>query len=49
MNLKKDIRIALVDDHKLMRKAIADTINTFDGFTVVLEADHGKDLQKQIH
>lgn len=49
MNLKKDIRIALVDDHKLIRKAIADTINKFDGFTVVLEADHGKDLQKKIH
>lgn len=49
MEHKKDIRIGLVDDHKLIRKAIADTINTFKGFTVVLEADHGKDLQKKIH
>ena len=49
MEHKKDIRIGLVDDHKLIRKAIADTINCFEGYTVVLEADHGKDLQKKIH
>lgn len=49
MDNEQKIRVGLVDDHKLIRKAIAETISNFESFTVVLEADHGKDLQKKIH
>jgi len=45
----KPTKIALVDDHKLMRHAIAELIEDFDGFTVILEADNGKDLKKKLH
>ena len=42
-------RIALVDDHKLMRNGIAELINHFDDFYVSLEADNGLDLKKKLH
>lgn len=31
----------MIDDHRLLRKGLADLINAFDGFEVILEADHG--------
>ncbi len=42
-------KIALVDDHKLMRHGIADLIEEFNEFTVILEADNGEDLKKKLH
>ncbi|MFT5821506.1 MAG: two-component system invasion response regulator UvrY [Crocinitomix sp.] len=41
---KEHTRIALVDDHKLMRHGIAELIEDFEGFTVVLEANNGVDF-----
>lgn len=38
----EDIRIALVDDHTLFRKGMAELINSFNGYKVVAEADNGK-------
>lgn len=38
----EDIRIALVDDHTLFRKGMAELINSFKGYKVVAEADNGK-------
>ena len=43
------IRIALVDDHQLLREALANTIGSFDDCRVCLSADNGKDLMEKIH
>ena len=37
-------KIALVDDHTLLRKALANLIQSFDTYSVILEADNGKDF-----
>lgn len=44
----KKVSIAIADDHSLLRKALANLINAFEYYTVVIEADNGKDLQKKI-
>ena len=36
------IKIALVDDHALLRNGLASVINSFGGYKVVFEADHGR-------
>lgn len=38
------IKIALADDHKLLRNALAKLINTFENCEVVFEADNGKEF-----
>ena len=43
------IRIALVDDHQLLREALANTIESFEDCRVCLSADNGKDLMERIH
>ena len=35
-------KVALVDDHALLRSGLASVVNSFGEFTVVFEADHGK-------
>ena len=40
--------IALIDDHVLIRNALKDLINRFDGFEVVLTASNGQDLIAQL-
>lgn len=42
------IHIALVDDHPLFRKGLAELIDGLDGFNVVLEAENGLDLIHQM-
>ncbi|MBN8876576.1 MAG: response regulator transcription factor [Sphingobacteriales bacterium] len=42
------IKVALVDDHVLLRKGLAALVNSFDDFTVVFEADNGQDMQQKI-
>ena len=42
------IKIALVDDHHLLRALIGDVINKFDGCRVVISAKHGLELIEQI-
>ena len=44
----KNIHVAIADDHSLLRSALAKLINTFDGYTVVMEADNGKDLTEKL-
>lgn len=49
MNTNREcIDIALVDDHGLLRHALARMISQFDGMNVLLEATHGKELQEAI-
>jgi DNA-binding NarL/FixJ family response regulator len=45
---KQNTNIALVDDHVLLRNGLANLVNTFDGYSVLFEADNGKDFIKQL-
>ena len=42
------IKVALADDHILLRTALASIINKSGNFSVVIEANHGKDLINKI-
>lgn len=44
----KKIQVAIIDDHILLRTALARLVNSFEGYTVLLEADNGKDLRSRI-
>ena len=41
-------RIALVDDHSLLRNGLASLIATFSGYEVVFEADNGREFIEQV-
>ena len=41
-------KIVLVDDHQLFRKGMVELINDFNGYTVVWEAENGKEFTQQI-
>lgn len=47
MNDEK-IKLALVDDHALMRKGLANLIEAFGNCTIVLEANNGEDLFQKL-
>lgn len=42
------IRIAIADDHKLLRNGLAGHIASLDGYNVIFEADHGKDFTRKL-
>jgi DNA-binding NarL/FixJ family response regulator len=44
----KKIQVIIADDHVLLRNALARLINTFEGYSVLSEADNGKDLRNKI-
>jgi two-component system, NarL family, invasion response regulator UvrY len=44
----KKITVAIADDHSLLRSALAKLINTFEGYSIIIEADNGKDLRSRI-
>ncbi len=44
----RKVSVAIADDHSLLRKALANLVNTFDVYSVVIEADNGKDLRTKI-
>lgn len=44
----KNIQVAIADDHSLLRNALATLINGFEGYSVVMQADNGKDLCAKI-
>jgi two-component system, NarL family, invasion response regulator UvrY len=45
---KKKITVAIADDHGLLRTALARLVNTFDDYTVVMEASNGKELKEKL-
>ena len=45
--MKSNIRIALVDDHKIVREGIAQLLS-HSGFEIVLEAENGLDLLEKV-
>src|SRR5450432_4406178 len=42
------IKVAIADDHTLLRKALAKLIGSFEDYTVMFEADNGKEIKKKI-
>lgn len=44
----KKILVGIADDHSLLRNALANLINTFDNYTILFQADNGKDLRNRI-
>lgn len=42
--MEQKIKVALVDDHILLRHALANLINNSDKYTVTIEASNGKEL-----
>ncbi len=45
---KNSTRIALVDDHVLLRNGLASLIESFEGYTVLFQADNGKEFIEQL-
>jgi two-component system invasion response regulator UvrY len=42
------IKVALADDHVLLRNGLAGLVETLEGYSVLLQADNGKDLMDRI-
>ncbi len=42
------VQVALVDDHRMFRKGMLELINDFTGYSVVWEADHGKECTQKL-
>ncbi len=49
MKTNAKTKVALVDDHVLLRNGLAGLVNSLDNYTVVFEADNGIDFQKKIN
>lgn len=45
---KNKTSIALVDDHALLRNGLAALIESFEGYTVLFQADNGKDFIERL-
>lgn len=48
MKPARNIQVAIADDHILLRAALARLVNAIDGYSVLFEADNGKDLRNNI-
>jgi DNA-binding NarL/FixJ family response regulator len=48
MTAPQDVKVALVDDHKMFRSGMVEVINGFTGYTVVWEADNGRECTEKI-
>jgi two-component system invasion response regulator UvrY len=48
-SLNKQIQVAIADDHTLLRKALAKLVSSFEDYTVLFEADNGKEIKKKIN
>lgn len=45
---KRKISVAIIDDHSLLRNALARLVNTFEECTVLFEAGNGKELRSKL-
>jgi two-component system invasion response regulator UvrY len=48
MVVSKKIQVAIADDHTLLRKALAKLVTSFENYSVLFEADNGKEIKNQI-
>jgi two-component system, NarL family, invasion response regulator UvrY len=47
-NTEKKIKVALVDDHVLLRNALSSLINNFDNCRVIFQSSNGQELISQV-
>src|ERR1700694_2786218 len=47
-SIEKKIKVALVDDHVLLRNALSSLINNFDNCKVIFQSSNGKELISQV-
>jgi len=48
MAVNKKIQVAIADDHTLLRKALAKLVSSFENYSVLFEADNGKEIKNKI-
>ena len=48
MVVSKKIQVAIADDHTLLRKALAKLVTSFENYSVLFEADNGKEIKNKI-
>src|SRR6202012_2362976 len=48
MGAGKKIQVGIVDDHSLLRKALAKLVSSFESYAVLFEGDSGKELKTRI-
>jgi two-component system invasion response regulator UvrY len=46
--MENEFKVALVDDHILLRNGLAALVDSFSGYRVLFEADNGKDLIEKL-
>lgn len=46
--MTKKIQVAVADDHVLLRRALAKLIASFENYTVLFEADNGKEVKAKL-
>lgn len=46
--MKQTVKVALADDHVLLRKGLAGVVDSFGEYAVLFEADNGKHFMEQI-
>ncbi len=46
--MEKIIKLAIVDDHEIVRRGVIEIIHDFGGFSIEIEAGNGKDLFDQL-
>jgi two-component system, NarL family, invasion response regulator UvrY len=49
MKTNNKIKVALADDHVLLRNGLAGLVNSFDEYEVIFEADNGIDFQAKLN
>jgi len=49
MGVNKKIQVAIADDHTLLRKALAKLVTSFENYSVLFEADNGKEVKNKIN
>jgi two-component system invasion response regulator UvrY len=48
MKANEKIKVALADDHVLLRRGLASLVDSFDEYKVIFEADNGLDFQQKM-
>jgi DNA-binding NarL/FixJ family response regulator len=46
--MSRKIQVAIADDHTLLRKALAKLVASFENYSVVFEAENGKEIKSKI-
>lgn len=48
-SINKQIQVAIADDHTLLRKALAKLVGSFENYSILFEANNGKEIKNKIN